>query len=97
MILFMPSYENVALFTFPFYMTVEYASYPSHKLLIIFILILDIPGIENVTIYPYDELRSATGDFSIANKVGEGGFGSVYRVTCIYFYTQPVLIIVRTL
>ncbi|XP_010926923.1 cold-responsive protein kinase 1 isoform X2 [Elaeis guineensis] len=39
----------------------------------------DIPGIENVTFYSYNELRSATGDFSAANKVGEGGFGSVYR------------------
>ncbi|XP_008806824.2 cold-responsive protein kinase 1-like isoform X2 [Phoenix dactylifera] len=39
----------------------------------------DIPGIENVRIYSYNELRNATGDFSTANKVGEGGFGSVYR------------------
>ncbi|CAL9074369.1 unnamed protein product [Musa textilis] len=39
----------------------------------------DIPGIENVRIYSYKELRNATGDFSLANKVGEGGFGSVYK------------------
>ncbi|XP_064990980.1 cold-responsive protein kinase 1 isoform X3 [Musa acuminata AAA Group] len=39
----------------------------------------DIPGIENVRIYSYKELRNATGDFSLTNKVGEGGFGSVYK------------------
>jgi hypothetical protein len=27
------------------------------------------------------ELRNATEDFSTANKIGEGGFGSVYKVT----------------
>ncbi|XP_072954725.1 cold-responsive protein kinase 1-like isoform X1 [Typha angustifolia] len=37
----------------------------------------DILGTGNVTIYSYNELRKATGDFS--NKVGEGGFGSVYK------------------
>ncbi|XP_008804702.1 cold-responsive protein kinase 1 [Phoenix dactylifera] len=39
----------------------------------------DIPGIENVRIYTYKELRSATEDFSSANKIGEGGFGSVFK------------------
>ncbi|CAD5192807.1 unnamed protein product [Musa acuminata subsp. malaccensis] len=39
----------------------------------------DIPGIEGVNIYTYKELKIATDDFSAANKVGEGGFGSVYR------------------
>ncbi|THU44061.1 hypothetical protein C4D60_Mb02t03390 [Musa balbisiana] len=38
-----------------------------------------IPGIEGVNIYTYKELKIATDDFSAANKVGEGGFGSVYR------------------
>lgn len=41
----------------------------------------DISGIENVKIYSYKELRKATVDFSPANKVGEGGFGSVYKGT----------------
>ncbi|XP_065018885.1 cold-responsive protein kinase 1-like isoform X1 [Musa acuminata AAA Group] len=39
----------------------------------------DIPGIRNIKIYTYKELKNATGDFSLANKVGEGGFGSVYK------------------
>ncbi|KAJ1430705.1 Serine/threonine-protein kinase, active site [Sesbania bispinosa] len=36
-------------------------------------------GIHNVKIYTYKELRNATDDFSPANKIGEGGFGSVYK------------------
>ncbi|XVF18227.1 hypothetical protein REPUB_Repub11eG0003300 [Reevesia pubescens] len=36
----------------------------------------DIP---NVKFYTYKELRTATEDFSLANKIGEGGFGSVYK------------------
>ncbi|OMP07784.1 hypothetical protein COLO4_07048 [Corchorus olitorius] len=36
-------------------------------------------GIQNVRFYTYKELRSATEDFSLANKIGEGGFGSVYK------------------
>ncbi|KAJ8467233.1 hypothetical protein OPV22_029785 [Ensete ventricosum] len=36
-------------------------------------------GIESVKIYTYKELKNATDDFSPANKIGEGGFGSVYK------------------
>ncbi|EOY13840.1 Protein kinase domain - like 10 [Theobroma cacao] len=35
--------------------------------------------IHNVKLYTYKELKSATEDFSLANKIGEGGFGSVYK------------------
>ncbi|XP_048504075.1 probable LRR receptor-like serine/threonine-protein kinase At1g56140 [Beta vulgaris subsp. vulgaris] len=31
--------------------------------------------------YSYAELKSATGDFEPSNKLGEGGFGSVYKGT----------------
>ncbi|KAJ3679351.1 hypothetical protein LUZ60_017362 [Juncus effusus] len=37
----------------------------------------DIAGIANITTYSYRELRRATSDFS--HKIGEGGFGSVYK------------------
>ena len=37
-------------------------------------------SLENVYQYSYGELKTATKGFSIANKIGEGGFGSVYRV-----------------
>ncbi|XP_020586487.1 putative serine/threonine-protein kinase [Phalaenopsis equestris] len=33
----------------------------------------------NVKLFSYEELRLATGDFSPGNKVGKGGFGSVYK------------------
>lgn len=41
------------------------------------------PGLMGITVdqsleFPYEELAKATNDFSIANKIGEGGFGSVY-------------------
>ncbi|KAL3503710.1 hypothetical protein ACH5RR_038159 [Cinchona calisaya] len=39
----------------------------------------ELSGIHNVTFYTYKELRIATDDFSPTNKIGEGGFGSVYK------------------
>ncbi|XP_006659207.1 cold-responsive protein kinase 1-like [Oryza brachyantha] len=36
-------------------------------------------GEKAVRIFSYNELRKATHDFSGANKIGEGGFGSVFR------------------
>lgn len=34
--------------------------------------------------FSYEELKIATNDFNSANKLGEGGFGPVYKV-CLYF------------
>ncbi|MED6119394.1 Cold-responsive protein kinase 1 [Stylosanthes scabra] len=39
----------------------------------------DLSGLQHVRLYTYKELRKATDDFSPANKIGEGGFGSVYK------------------
>ncbi|CAL9037632.1 unnamed protein product, partial [Musa banksii] len=39
----------------------------------------DIPRTESVKIYTYKELKNATDDFSPANKIGQGAFGSVYK------------------
>uniref|UniRef100_A0ACD5UEY8 Uncharacterized protein n=5 Tax=Avena sativa TaxID=4498 RepID=A0ACD5UEY8_AVESA len=36
-------------------------------------------GVHSVKVFSYNELRKATQDFSGANKIGEGGFGSVFR------------------
>lgn len=36
-------------------------------------------GGSKVRIFSYSEMRKATHDFSGANKIGEGGFGSVFR------------------
>ncbi|KAA8527146.1 hypothetical protein F0562_008625 [Nyssa sinensis] len=38
-----------------------------------------LSGIHGVNQYTYKELRMATDDFSPTNKIGEGGFGSVYK------------------
>ncbi|KAM7492837.1 hypothetical protein LguiA_035758 [Lonicera macranthoides] len=39
----------------------------------------ELSGAHNVNLYSYKELQVATDDFSQANKIGEGGFGSVYK------------------
>ncbi|PKI37696.1 cold-responsive protein kinase 1-like [Punica granatum] len=39
----------------------------------------EVSSIQNTKLYTYKELRVATQDFNPANKVGEGGFGSVYK------------------
>ncbi|KAJ6950566.1 hypothetical protein NC651_004289 [Populus alba x Populus x berolinensis] len=39
----------------------------------------ELRSIQNVRCYTYRELRNATEGFSTANKIGEGGFGSVYK------------------
>lgn len=41
------------------------------------------PGLTGISVdksveFSYEELAKATDDFSIANKIGEGGFGAVY-------------------
>jgi len=41
---------------------------------------IGLSDIKNINLYSYKELRVATEDFSPANKIGEGGFGSVYKV-----------------
>ncbi|XAR68285.1 Non-specific serine/threonine protein kinase [Bertholletia excelsa] len=42
---------------------------------------LGIAGGQNVKLYSYKELCIATENFSPANKIGEGGYGSVYKGT----------------
>ncbi|XP_010694850.2 cold-responsive protein kinase 1 [Beta vulgaris subsp. vulgaris] len=39
----------------------------------------EFTAIQNIKLYSYKELRAATDDFSPSNKIGEGGFGSVYK------------------
>ncbi|KAK4386846.1 Cold-responsive protein kinase [Sesamum angolense] len=39
----------------------------------------ELSGVHNVHLYSYKELRIATDDFSPVNKIGEGGFGSVFK------------------
>ncbi|VFQ87017.1 unnamed protein product [Cuscuta campestris] len=39
----------------------------------------DLYGMRNVSVFSYKELRVATNGFCPTNKIGEGGFGSVYK------------------
>lgn len=39
----------------------------------------EVSAIQNVKRFSYSELKTATRDFSSANKIGQGGFGSVYK------------------
>ncbi|KAM7499084.1 hypothetical protein LguiA_023498 [Lonicera macranthoides] len=39
----------------------------------------ELSGVNNMNLFSYKDLKVATGDFSPANKIGEGGFGSVYK------------------
>ncbi|KAL6603158.1 hypothetical protein ACP70R_043519 [Stipagrostis hirtigluma subsp. patula] len=41
----------------------------------------DFTGAENITRYSYRELVRATANFDQANKIGEGGYGPVYKGT----------------
>jgi len=50
----------------------------------------DISEIQNVKIYTYRELRSATESFSPANKIGQGGFGEVYKVIAAVWYQSRI-------
>ncbi|EOY13217.1 Kinase superfamily protein isoform 4 [Theobroma cacao] len=38
-------------------------------------------GIQNTKLFTYKELKMATGNFHYSNKIGEGGFGVVYKGT----------------
>lgn len=40
-----------------------------------------IVGRPNVATYTYSELKTATENFSCNNLLGEGGYGSVYKVS----------------
>ncbi|EOY13214.1 PREDICTED: putative serine/threonine-protein kinase isoform X3 [Theobroma cacao] len=41
----------------------------------------EVAGIQNTKLFTYKELKMATGNFHYSNKIGEGGFGVVYKGT----------------
>jgi serine/threonine protein kinase len=44
----------------------------------------EISGVHNMNLFSYKDLKIATGDFNPTNKIGQGGFGSVYKGTLKY-------------
>ena len=45
------------------------------------LLLSGIYSEKNIRLFSYAELRTATDNFNRTNKVGRGGFGTVYKVT----------------
>ncbi|TQD90589.1 hypothetical protein C1H46_023832 [Malus baccata] len=41
--------------------------------------------LENIKAFSYNELRSATDNFHPSNKIGRGGFGTVYKMSLFQF------------
>jgi len=39
----------------------------------------------NLKVFRYASIMEATNDFSSENKLGQGGFGLVYKVTFLFF------------
>ena len=39
-------------------------------------------------IFSFESICAATSNFSIENKLGEGGFGPVYKVSSLSFYLK---------
>jgi hypothetical protein len=37
-------------------------------------------------------MQAATNNFSDANKLGEGGFGPVYKVKILFFFLEIILL-----
>jgi hypothetical protein len=40
--------------------------------------------------YDYLRIKEATNNFSVDNKLGQGGFGPVYKVLCPYIVNGPL-------
>jgi len=40
--------------------------------------------------YDYSHIKEATNNFSVDNKLGQGGFGPVYKVLCSYIANGPL-------
>jgi len=51
--------------------------------------------VHSVKVFSYNELRKATQDFSGGNKIGEGGFGSVFRVNMHNIFQHLIIVLNR--
>ena len=50
-------------------------------------MVTELRGLELQTGYfTLRQIKAATGNFDAANKIGEGGFGPVYKVKCIILF-----------
>ena len=49
-----------------------------------------VPGSEDLHFMNLSTIRAATDDFTDSNKLGQGGFGPVYKVRLLYFHGSKV-------
>lgn len=42
--------------------------------------------LEDLPLYDFEQLVIATNNFDINNKLGQGGFGPVYKVSRFFYY-----------
>ena len=57
---------------------------PLHSKLSMRLILADLVGIDTMpNTFSYYELKNATSDFNRDNKLGEGGFGPVYKVNIL--------------
>lgn len=54
----------------------------------------DLP--ENVRGFSHNELKLATNNFHASNKIGQGGFGIVYKVLTICIWFIIVVLVERS-
>ena len=49
-------------------------------------------SVPNLQVFSFANIKAATDRFSFENKLGEGGYGPVYKVNCCYyiFCTQAI-------
>jgi hypothetical protein len=56
-----------------------------------------VPDVHSVKVFPFSELRKATQNFSSPNKIGVGGFSSVFRVNMQEHFSLLHQCFVRTI
>ena len=49
-------------------------------------------GVQELPLFNFEKLASATNNFHLSNKLGQGGFGPVYRVMVVLLEVSCLII-----